>query len=425
MGDPYPYGLLDFQQLIAGRSSHHDLPEPPCLGGATAGAAAVPAAPIPNNYNVVFSHGFATTFAPSNHHRDCSSSVVNNISPTSTNPTVTASALANHGTTTAFCSSSSSSMEVAEKGWLGFDAANNRWPRQETLLLLEIRSRLDSKFRETNHKAPLWNEISRIMSEEYGYQRSGKKCKEKFENLYKYYKKTKEGKAGRQDGKHYRFFRQLEAICGESTRNITTSANYQPPLMTFTDGDEHINNNNNNIKYCSKSLSLSNNSSDQFETSSCENNDDKDLSAIAYGMKQKHVEIDRQIRHSGVRERKSLRGEVEEIVDSNMRKIIESQDAWMEKMMSVVEHREQEMMYKEEERKKDSIKFDQEVYQLWAKERAWVATRDTALMEVVKKHLGKEITTDHHQPMVEEYEEEPQAKNKNNGERGQNWRFQI
>jgi len=39
-----------------------------------------------------------------------------------------------------------------------------RWPRQETLTLLEIRSRLDHCFKEatsSNHKAPLWDEISR------------------------------------------------------------------------------------------------------------------------------------------------------------------------------------------------------------------------------------------------------------------------
>lgn len=36
-----------------------------------------------------------------------------------------------------------------------------RWPRQETLTLLEIRSRLDHKFKEANQKGPLWDEISR------------------------------------------------------------------------------------------------------------------------------------------------------------------------------------------------------------------------------------------------------------------------
>ena len=41
-----------------------------------------------------------------------------------------------------------------------------RWPRQETLALLEIRSRLDPCFKEatsSNHKAPLWDEISRYV----------------------------------------------------------------------------------------------------------------------------------------------------------------------------------------------------------------------------------------------------------------------
>lgn len=39
----------------------------------------------------------------------------------------------------------------------------SRWPRQETLTLLEIRSRLDSKFKEANHKGPLWDEVSRYI----------------------------------------------------------------------------------------------------------------------------------------------------------------------------------------------------------------------------------------------------------------------
>ena len=44
---------------------------------------------------------------------------------------------------------------------LGGDASTGRWPRQETLTLLEIRSRLDSKFKEANQKGPLWDEVSR------------------------------------------------------------------------------------------------------------------------------------------------------------------------------------------------------------------------------------------------------------------------
>lgn len=51
-----------------------------------------------------------------------------------------------------------------ESGWIGNDGGNNsRWPRQETLTLLEIRSRLDSRFKEANQKGPLWDEVSRYI----------------------------------------------------------------------------------------------------------------------------------------------------------------------------------------------------------------------------------------------------------------------
>lgn len=37
----------------------------------------------------------------------------------------------------------------------------NRWPRQETLALLEIRSDMDQVFRDSSLKGPLWEEVSR------------------------------------------------------------------------------------------------------------------------------------------------------------------------------------------------------------------------------------------------------------------------
>ncbi|CAN4109534.1 unnamed protein product [Withania somnifera] len=43
---------------------------------------------------------------------------------------------------------------------LEMEGGNGRWPRQETLTLLEVRSRLDFKFKEANHKGPLWDEVS-------------------------------------------------------------------------------------------------------------------------------------------------------------------------------------------------------------------------------------------------------------------------
>ncbi|XP_061975160.1 trihelix transcription factor PTL-like [Populus nigra] len=279
-------------------------------------------------------------------------------------------------------------------GWIGNDGGNNsRWPRQETLTLLEIRSRLDSRFKEANQKGPLWDEVSRIMAEEHGYQRSGKKCREKFENLYKYYKKTKEGKAGRQDGKHYRFFRQLEALYGEPSNQAPASethfANntllYQTPLSNTINQESQETFQENKH---SESLSFSNTS--EFETSSSENNDD-DLSAIAYNMMNRSTE-----KQKGVNESQSLAGpkkswrtKVEDFVDSQMRKLMEKQDAWMEKMLKTIEDREYERMCREEEwTKQELARFDRE-HEFWAKERAWIESRDTALMEALKKHAEK------------------------------------
>lgn len=40
-------------------------------------------------------------------------------------------------------------------------AGGNRWPRQETLALLKIRSEMDVTFRDSSLKGPLWEEVSR------------------------------------------------------------------------------------------------------------------------------------------------------------------------------------------------------------------------------------------------------------------------
>ncbi|KAI3492339.1 hypothetical protein L1887_43269 [Cichorium endivia] len=107
----------------------------------------------------------------------------------------------------------------------GRNSGGNRWPRQETLALLKIRSDMDVVFRDSSLKGPLWDEVSRKLAE-LGYQRSAKKCKEKFENVYKYHKRTKEGRTSKADGKTYRFFDQLQAL--ES--NPTAGGHHQQPL---------------------------------------------------------------------------------------------------------------------------------------------------------------------------------------------------
>nr|GME18488.1 trihelix transcription factor PTL-like [Ipomoea batatas] len=231
---------------------------------------------------------------------------------------------------------------------LGCDGGNGRWPRQETLTLLEIRSRLDPKFKEANQKGPLWDEVSRIMCEEHGYQRSGKKCREKFENLYKYYKKTKEGKAGRQDGKHYRFFRQLEALYGEPSNSGSVSETHHAQS---------------NFPYTNAAVAA--------------NNTAQDPAAAAFLHDSK------------------------DFIDGQMRKLMEKQEAWLDKIMKTIEHKEEERMLREEEwRKQEASRMERE-QKFWANERAWIEARDSALMEALHKNNnnGGSYCPENHQPI--------------------------
>ncbi|KAK8531724.1 hypothetical protein V6N12_053187 [Hibiscus sabdariffa] len=251
------------------------------------------------------------------------------------------------------------------------DGGNSRWPRQETLTLLEIRIRLDSKFKEANQKGPLWDEISRIMVEEYGYQRSGKKCREKFENLYKYYKKTKQRKAGRQDGKNYRFFRQLELLYGETSNQ--SSANLAQRTDLCRTSNNTMNQENHQEEKPSESLCFS--YASEFETSSSSENNGDDDNVSAVG-------------------KKGWKTKVKELVESQMKKLMDSQDFLMERMLKTIEEQEQERISKEEEwRRQEAALFDKE-HEFWFKERAWVEARDAALMEVIKKFTGKGLQVD-------------------------------
>ncbi|KAJ8534026.1 hypothetical protein K7X08_007350 [Anisodus acutangulus] len=253
----------------------------------------------------------------------------------------------------------------------GGDGGNVRWPRQETLTLLEVRSRLDSKFKEANQKGPLWGEVSRIMSEEYGYQRSGKKCREKFENLHKYYKKTKEGKAGRQDGKHYRYFRQFEALYGK-TSNTISEINHVNNTFHHYNQEPHHNFHHHQGPKLSDSLISLYDSSDSDSNSSDEN-DSKER------------------RKNKRRGKRSWKAKIRDFVDIQMKKLIEKQESWLDKMMKAIEDKEQERILRDEEwKKKQAIRIEKE-QKFWASERAWIEARDAALIDALHKLNGEEL----------------------------------
>jgi hypothetical protein len=94
----------------------------------------------------------------------------------------------------------------------GGGATSSRWPKAEVHALIQLRSNLDTRYQEAGPKGPLWEEISSGMRR-LGYNRNAKRCKEKWENINKYFKKVKESNKKRpEDSKTCPYFHQLDAL---------------------------------------------------------------------------------------------------------------------------------------------------------------------------------------------------------------------
>ncbi|CAN6485061.1 unnamed protein product [Victoria cruziana] len=99
---------------------------------------------------------------------------------------------------------------------------NRRWPKSEVNTLIKVRGRLEGKFQEPGLKGPLWEEVSTAMAA-MGYERSPKRCKEKWENINKYFKKTKDNtkRRSKQSGT-CPYFHQLDLLY--SNKAVAASA---------------------------------------------------------------------------------------------------------------------------------------------------------------------------------------------------------
>lgn len=96
-----------------------------------------------------------------------------------------------------------------------------RWPRDEVLALINIKcttaviNRRSNIKGENSNKGSVWERISEGMSE-LGYKRSAKRCKEKWENINKYFRKTKDGDVNkrkrRMDSRTCPYFHQLSSL---------------------------------------------------------------------------------------------------------------------------------------------------------------------------------------------------------------------
>ncbi|KAL7239279.1 hypothetical protein ACSBR2_005227 [Camellia fascicularis] len=102
-----------------------------------------------------------------------------------------------------------------------------RWPRDEVLALINLRCSLNSGGKgggggedKEGTKGPLWERISQGMLE-LGYKRNAKRCKEKWENINKYFRKTKDVNKKRSlDSRTCPYFHQLSSLYSQGTLRL-------------------------------------------------------------------------------------------------------------------------------------------------------------------------------------------------------------
>ncbi|KAJ7946450.1 Trihelix transcription factor GT-2 [Quillaja saponaria] len=99
------------------------------------------------------------------------------------------------------------------------DPCNSRWPEAELEALIALRTALEHKFRLMGSKGSIWEEVSDAMHN-MGYNRTAKKCKEKWENINKYYKRTMgSGKKRRLNSKTCSYFNELDILYNNGLLN--------------------------------------------------------------------------------------------------------------------------------------------------------------------------------------------------------------
>lgn len=111
-----------------------------------------------------------------------------------------------------------------------------RWPRDEVLALINLRCSLfnngDQQDKEKDGgvvKAPLWERISQGMLE-MGYKRNAKRCKEKWENINKYFRKTKDVNKKRSlDSRTCPYFHQLSTLYNQGILVPPSDQQAAPP----------------------------------------------------------------------------------------------------------------------------------------------------------------------------------------------------
>ncbi|KAL8545630.1 hypothetical protein ACS0TY_005675 [Phlomoides rotata] len=94
---------------------------------------------------------------------------------------------------------------------------SSRWPRDEVLALINLRCKMSGNNEDNGLKGPLWERISQGMME-LGYKRNAKRCKEKWENINKYFRKTKDSNKKRSvNSRTCPYFHHLTSLYTQGT----------------------------------------------------------------------------------------------------------------------------------------------------------------------------------------------------------------
>ncbi|XVF28070.1 hypothetical protein REPUB_Repub14bG0163900 [Reevesia pubescens] len=105
------------------------------------------------------------------------------------------------------------------------DPNNRRWPDAEVQALIMLRSASEHKFRFTGSKFSIWDEIS-VEMYNMGYCRSAKKCKEKWENINKYFRKSMgSGKKHLENSKRCAYFHELDMVYKNGLGSLSSHVN--------------------------------------------------------------------------------------------------------------------------------------------------------------------------------------------------------
>jgi len=296
---------------------------------------------------------------------------------------------------------------------------------------------MDANFRDSGLKGPLWEDVSRKLAD-LGYQRSAKKCKEKFENIHKYYKKTKDGKAGRQDGKSYRFFSELEALYAGQQRqqqqqHISSATAPQAPPHDSVTSSDHATAGNAATTTTLQQFARTGNTvmnagggglvdglerqgrivaqraaaaaalertaelSASGVTLTDSSEDDYDVPAAAGGLQQQgenHHDLSKKKRkrldHHGKLLSSSSSKKLMSL-ESLVKKLVDKQEAMQRKFLEAMERREQDRMVREEAFKRQEMARVTRDHELRAQEQALTASRDAALVAFLQKVTGQTL----------------------------------